>query len=57
MAEDKKPGIPECCRKAENLERFETSNPSVYIMRCRECGRNHYHLIAEPACVGAIPKT
>ena len=38
---------PECCRKEGNLERFaDTTNPLVYIMRCKECGRNHYHFMA-----------
>ncbi len=44
--------VPECCAKAENMERFETTNPFAYIMRCKVCGRNHYHLMAQPIPLG-----
>ena len=45
--------MPECCAKAENQERFETTNPFAYILRCQVCGRNHYHLRAQPVALGA----
>ena len=38
---------PECCRDMANLERHDnTTNPRVYLLRCKVCGRNHYHFMA-----------
>lgn len=48
MEDTAKTGSEDCCKKEENLEIVETTNPSVYIKRCRVCNKNHYHLKVQP---------
>lgn len=49
--------MEECCKKEENLEKFMTTGQHIYIKRCKVCGRNHYHMIAQPVSLGVkIPQ-
>jgi len=45
--------IHECCKNPDNMVRQSSDKPEMVINKCKECGRNHYRLMAEPIMLGA----
>jgi hypothetical protein len=45
-----------CCGDARNLQTLKASSPEhrygMIVKQCRQCGRNHYELVADPGAMG-----